>query len=200
MLAMESKDDKQIVRTIKDVIKTCTEGQVDVNKMTMFDMEYIFIKLRTKSVGELTNVGLKCEHCEAKNTVPINLDSIYVSNNESNKFIELTPTIGIEMRYPSMNDATSIQTNDKLSDTEKLFELIGSCIAAIHSGDEIFDTATHSKTEIKEFIESFNSEQFSKVRDFIEAMPAASIDVKFTCVSCKEANALTVRGMSNFFS
>jgi hypothetical protein len=200
MLALESNDESQMIRAMKDVITACTDGSVDVEKMTMFDLEYIFMQLRGKSVGEKTNIAVKCKSCETKNDVLVNLDKVKIDvPKESARKIALTNTIGVTMKYPSVNDVMAIQTSED-TEVEKLFNLIGACIDSVYSGGEIFDAETQSKQEVRDFIESLNSEQFNKVKDFIQAMPTASITVDFTCSNCSTHNNVEVKGLANFFS
>ena len=200
MLALESNDEKQMIRAMKDVINTCTEGSVDVEKMAMFDLEYIFMQLRGKSVGEKTEIGVKCKSCETKNDVLVDLDKVKVNvPKESARKIALTSTVGVTMKYPSVNDIMDIQSSDD-SEVEKLFNLIGTCIDSVYSGGEIFDAEGQSAQEIRDFIESLNSDQFNKIKDFIQDMPSAGISVDFTCSNCSTHNNFEVKGIANFFS
>jgi len=200
MLALESSDETQMIRAIKDVISSCTEQGVDVEKMTMFDLEYIFMRLRGKSVGETTDVSIKCKSCETKNDTKVNLDSVVVNvPKESARKIKLTDAVGVIMKYPSVNEMLEIQSSDE-TEVNKLFDVIAACIDSVYSGDEIFDSGSQSAKEMKEFIESLNSNQFNKLKDFIQDMPAATIAVDFTCSSCNVHNQFDVKGLANFFS
>lgn len=206
MLAMESNDTNQMVKAIKQVIHACTEGALDVEKMTMFDLEYAFVQLRSKSVGESTKIGVKCESCETKNDVDVDLTDVSVDMNrdENSSIISLTDSVGVRMRYPSVNTVMRAQSQSEkqgstASEVENVFDLIVACIDSIFSEDQIFDASEQSKQELHEFIESLNTEQFSKMRDFIESMPSASIGVNFKCVSCGAQNEFDVKGVANFF-
>lgn len=200
MLALESSDETQMIRAIKDVISSCTEQGVDVEKMTMFDLEYIFMRLRGKSVGETTDVSIKCKSCETKNDTKVNLESVVVNvPKESARKIKLTDAVGVIMKYPSVNEMLEIQSSSA-SEVDKLFDVIAVCIDSVYSGDEIFDSGSQSAKEMKDFIESLSSDQFNKVKDFIQDMPAATIAVDFTCSSCSTHNQFDVKGLANFFS
>lgn len=199
MLAMESQDDRQMIRAVKDVISACTDGEVDVNTLTMFDMEYMFTQLRSKSVGEKTIVGVKCTACEAKNDVDIDLNGVHVDvPNAKSRKIELTKEVGIVLKYPSIDEVMNSQTSDA-SDVDKTFDIIVSCIDSIYSGDEIFDAKDQTKKELKEFIESLGADQFNKIKNFVEGMPSAKIAVAFDCVKCGHHNEFDVKGIANFF-
>ena len=200
MLALESKDDKQMVRAIKDVISACTDEGVDADKLTMFDLEYIFMQLRGKSVGETTEISVGCKSCDTKNTININLDKVTVKVlKESERKIKLTDTVGVVMKYPSVNDVIDIQVSEE-AEIDKLFDMIAFCIDSVYSGDELFDASTQSKAEVRDFIESLNTEQFNRIKEFIQDMPSAAITVDFKCIKCGEHNNFEVKGLANFFS
>ena len=200
MLALESKDDKQMVRAIKDVISACTDEGVDADKLTMFDLEYIFMQLRGKSVGETTEINVGCKSCDTKNTININLDKVTVKVlKESERKIKLTDTVGVVMKYPSVNDVIDIQVSEE-AEIDKLFDMIAFCIDSVYSGDELFDASTQSKAEVRDFIESLNTEQFNRIKEFIQDMPSAAITVDFKCIKCGEHNNFEVKGLANFFS
>jgi len=197
MMALESQDDKQMVRALKDVIKSCTEGSVNVDNLAMFDLEYIFIQLRAKSAGESTKISIKCKECETKNDVVISLEDVSVKNlSKKEHKIKLTDDYVLVMKYPSVNDLLNAQTKN---DADTMLDVVASCIDSLHTSDEVFDMKEQSKAEIKEFIESLNSEQFSKIKDFLEGMPSAQSDINFNCENCGTTNEHSVKGLANFF-
>jgi DNA-directed RNA polymerase subunit M/transcription elongation factor TFIIS len=199
MLAMESQDDKQMIRAVKDVITACTDGAVDVDTMTMFDMEYMFTQLRSKSVGEKTTVGVSCTSCGTKNDVEIDLSNVHVTVPTAKaRKIELTKTVGLVLKYPSIDDVMNAQTSDA-SDVDRTFDVIVACIDSIYSNDEIFDAKEQTKKELKDFIESLSADQFNKIKAFVEDMPSAKVAVAFGCSKCSHQNAFDVKGIANFF-
>ena len=200
MMAMESNDQNQMVRALKDVIASCTDNMVDVNDLAMFDLEYIFMQLRSKSSGETTDIGVKCSSCETKNDINIDLSKVKVNMpKDAEKKIKLTDNVGVVMKYPSINDILKIQ-NDDDTEVNKIFDIIASAIDYIYSGEEIFDAKDQSSAELKDFIDSLNTEQFNKIRAFIENMPSAGTTVEFDCKSCGTHNSIEVKGLANFFS
>lgn len=200
MLAMESNDQGQMIRALKDVIRSCTEDTLDTETLALFDLEYIILKLRGKSVGETTEVGLSCKSCEARNDVPVDLESVKVDvPPKSKRKIKLTDKIGIMMKYPSVNTVIDADMSADNMSVDKVFDVIVSCIDSIYSNDEIFDASEQSAEELKEFLESLNTEQFSKVKKFIEEMPTATMTIDFVCGKCSEQNTQEVRGLGNFF-
>lgn len=203
MTAMESQNNSQMIRAVKDVISACTDGEVDISNLTMFDLEYVFAKLRSKSVGETSTVGIKCTECDSKNDVELNLDDVQVNvpKDDSSKTIHLTDDVGVVLRYPSvsaLNEAESQSASG--SDVDMVFSLVIACIDSIFSGDEVYDTDQQSHKDMVEFIESLSAEQFNRIRAFTDEMPTATIDTDFKCMNCGADNHIEVKGLPNFFS
>jgi len=200
MMAMESNDTNQMMNAVKNVIRSCTSDAIDVNTLAMFDIEYIFTQLRAKSVGETSTIKVNCRKCESSNEVDANLENVRVDVPQSDtQTIALTDTVGVSLRYPSVDAMIKAQADESKSDVDRVFDLIIACVDSIYSGDEIFDAKEQSSKELSEFIESLSTQQFNKVRDFIESIPSAVIDVEFMCMSCSEHNSFEVKGLGNFF-
>jgi hypothetical protein len=175
VIALESEDTKQITTAIKTVIKNCIlTKNIKVETLPTFDIEYLFLNIRGKSVGEEIDVNIICPDDEQTTTkVTLNLDDIKVQKIEehSNK-IKVDKNIMMEMRYPSLEQF--IKTNFDFSDTNAMdqsFELISSCIDKIYTEDEVWSTADVTKKELNEFLESMNSSQFKEIEKFFETMP-----------------------------
>lgn len=199
MMAMESNDSNQMIRSIKDIIRSCTDDAIDVDAITMFDLEYIFTQLRAKSVGETANIALECQSCSEKNEVQINLSSIKVDVvKEKDRKIELTPNVGVILKYPSIDEILEIQEQGK-SEVDTIFDLITVCIDSIYSNDEIFDSKDQTKEDLIEFIGSLNSDQFNKIKSFLQNMPAVKTIAVFDCSKCSTHNEIEIKGLSNFF-
>jgi len=200
MLAMESNDQKQMVRALKDVVNSCTEGLINVDELTMFDLEYVFMQLRSKSSGETTEVNVKCKSCETKNSVNVNLSKVDVKVPKTAELkIKLTDKVGVVMKYPSVNDMINVQDSND-NEVNKVFTIIAKAIDSIYSGDEIFDAKEQSIDELKDFIDSLNTEQFNKIKNFIENMPSAGTMISFECSNCSTHNDVEIKGLANFFS
>lgn len=197
MIALESQDESQLINALKDLVAACTDG-LNISKLSMFDLEYIFIKIRTKAVGETTTIRVPCESCETKVEVDVDLDTGLKVSEGRDKKIPLTEDTGLIMKFPSVDDFYDI-TQSKDSEIDKVFKLIIRSIDTIYSGDEVFDASTHSEKELISFIESLNSAQFLIVKDFFDNMPQASIDVEYKCQSCGHEHKMELKGMSNFF-
>ena len=199
MLAMESEDKRATVNAIVDTIMACLEGDVDQNKLTSFDDEYMFLKLRSKSVGENANVTIKCEECEADNPVPIDLSTIEVTEQSVSSKIKITEDMVLHMGYPNFKSIMDADGDDTLSDTVKTFQMISKCMKVLETAEERYDLADESQDEIQDFIGSLSSTQFDKVKEWIQTMPKLSETVNFNCVKCNHSNEFTLEGLDDFF-
>ena len=202
--ALESEDTKQITNAIKTVIKNCilTKG-IKVEALPTFDIEYLFLNIRGKSVGEEIEVNVICPDDEETNvSVQIDLDSIKVQKDEehSNK-IKVDSTIMMEMRYPSLDQF--IKTNfDFKNDSamDQSFELISSCIDKIYTEDEVWSASDVTKKELIEFLEQMNSAQFKEIEKFFETMPRLSHKIKVTNPKTQVESEVVLEGLASFFA
>ena len=204
VLALEGEDTKQITTTIKAVIKGCilTNG-VKVENLPTFDIEYLFLNIRGKSVGEEVEVNIICpDDGVTQVPVKINLDEIEVIENEEHqKKIKLDDTLMMEMKYPSLDQF--IKSNFDFTEenqVEQSFDLIGACIDKIYSEDEVWATADCSKKEVNEFLEQMNSLQFKEIEKFFETMPKLSHTIKVTNPKTKVESDVVLEGLASFFA
>ena len=202
ILAMESEDTKQIASAVKDVIKNCiiTRG-VKVEELSTFDIEYLFLNIRGKSVGEVVEVLITCPD-DGTTKVPtvIDLDSIQVQyDEEHSRDIKLDDSLTLRMRYPSMNEF--IQNNFVVSDVnlDNTFDIITSCIEQIYSEEESWSSADCTEKELKEFIEQLNSKQFKEVETFFSTMPKLSHKLVVTNPNTGVDNEIILEGLASFF-
>ena len=203
IIAMESQDSKQIARAIKDVLSKCILSRgIKVEKLSTFDIEYLFLNIRGKSVGEHIEVMVTCPD-DGKTQVPmsINIDSIKVQkNDEHDKDIKLDDTYTLRMKYPSLAEFTKTNFGSmnemKVDDT---FELIASCIDQVYSEEESWSHQECTKKELSDFIESLNSNQFKLVEKFFETMPKLSHTVKVTNPNTKVESEIKLEGLQSFF-
>jgi hypothetical protein len=198
MMAFESGDQKQTLAAIVDTLRCCIQDPIEVNTLTTFDIEYLFTQIRSKSVGETAEVLLKCSECGHKNQKSIDISSVKVTLSDKSKIIELTPNVSIEMKYPSYLDIQSSDLNG--DDLTVGFDLVASCISAIMTEDERISTSEVSKSEVIEFIESMTQDQFKKLGEFLESMPAMMHTENFVCEKCEADNSVTLKGMQDFLS
>ena len=200
LIAMESKDDKQIENAVMSIIEECVESPIDINTLTNFDVEFIFVTLRAKSVGEGIELSPMCISCEETNMVKVDLDKVTVKNleDQTDTMIKLTNDISVELKWPTMKDR-HVDLVDENSETETIINMMSSTIGTIYSGEEIFVTADVPKKEVKEFVESLSNEQFNQIVDVMAKAPALSYEIKFDCKKCGESNSIEINGLADFF-
>jgi len=204
VIALESEDTKQITTAIKSVIKNCilTKG-IKVEALPTFDIEYLFLNIRGKSVGEELEVNVVCpDDGETSVPVEINLDDIKVQKNDdhTNK-VKLDGSIMMEMKYPSLDQF--IKNNFDFEDKNAMdqsFDLIASCIESICTEEDVWATADCSKKEVNEFLESMNSSQFKGVEKFFETMPKLSHTISVTNPNTKVKSDVVLEGLASFFA
>ena len=202
LLAMESQDQKQIFSAITDTIAACVQGEFDVKTLTSFDVEFLFIKIRGKSVGETAKIALKCgaDDCDHETEVEIPLDDIQVKGlNEVSPLIKLDDSISVEMTYPTFDTVFNDPAVTEAEGSAQLFALLRKCMKAILTEEERVDVSEHPAEDVDAFIESTNQHQFQKMVAFVEAMPKVSYTGKFTCSECGKENEFTLEGMQDFF-
>ena len=198
LMAMEEEKDAQLNRALKQVVNNCTFEKVDVGKLPLFDLEYIFLRIRAKSVGEVATVSVLMEDDnETYVPVEIDLESIEVqfSEGHTNK-ISLTDDISIEMGYPTFEFM-----NFKAEDTEvnQMFDIIGKSIERVYEGETVYERADFSKKDLKVFLESLTTEQFKKVQEFFESMPRLKHTLEIENPNTKKKNTVTLEGLQAFF-
>ena len=204
VIALESEDTKQITTAIKAVLKNCvlTKG-VKVETLPTFDIEYLFLNIRGKSVGEELEVNIICPDEEETNVpIFINLDDIQIQkSDEHNNQIKLDDNLMMEMRYPSLDQfiKNNFDFNEKNA-MDQSFELIATCIDKIYTEDEVWATADCTKKEVKEFLESMNSSQFKQIEKFFETMPKLSHTLEVTNPNTKVKSEVVLEGLASFFA
>ena len=204
VIALESEDNKQITNAIKAVLKSCIQTRgVKVEHLPTFDIEYLFLNIRGKSVGEELEVNVICpddEETQVKTT--INLDDIQIQNDENHtKQIKLDDNLMMEMKYPSLEQF--IKNNfdfDEKNQMDQSFELIATCIDKIYNEDEVWATADCTKKEVNDFLESMNSSQFKEIETFFETMPKLSHTIKVTNPKTKVESEVVLEGLASFFA
>tara|TARA_Y100001970_G_scaffold192168_1_gene233554 strand:- start:84 stop:803 length:720 start_codon:yes stop_codon:yes gene_type:complete len=203
VIALESEDTKQITNAIKAVLKNCvlTKG-VKVETLPTFDIEYLFLNIRGKSVGEELEVNIVCPD-DGETNVPIfiNLDDIQVEKDDDHtNQIKLDDDLMMEMKYPSLEQF--IKNNFDFEDGNQMdqsFELIATCIDKIYNEDEVWATADCTKKEVKEFLESMNSSQFKEIEKFFESMPKLKHTIEITNPKTKVKSEVVLEGLASFF-
>ena len=203
VLALESEDMKQITTAIKTVIKNCIQSKnIKVETLPTFDIEFLFLNIRGKSVGEEIEVNLiSPDDGETPVLVNILIDDIKVKKNEehTNK-IKVDANLMMEMKYPSLDQFIKSNFDFNSANTvDQSFDLIASCIDKIYNDEEVWDTTDVTKKEINEFLDQMNSQQFKQIEKFFETMPKLSHEVKLTNPKTKVESTVVLEGLSSFF-
>ena len=202
MIAMESKDNGQIVNAVKDIVSACTFNKLDIASIPMFDVEYIFLNIRAKSVGEVSKLKLLCPD-DKKTYADVEVDlskvEVQVDGEHTNK-IELTDSMGMIMTYPTIDSFQEggIQTIS----ASNMLEVVGSCILQIYedNGEKVFQAKDQTKKELTEFIESMNTSQFKQVQKFFDTMPKLKHTIKVKNPKTKKESEVVLQGLNDFFA
>jgi len=208
LMAMESNDQKVMSRAMGNIIKECTDGEIGMDDLAPFDLEYFFLHLRGKSVGDVIRLQMKrpgdvncCEEsieediCE----ININVEDIKVDTSKMvDPDIQVTKDVGVKLKYPQFDQVQGLSGPDGPT-AETIFKMITDCIDYISEGEEIYKAKDHTKKELNDFIESLNSEQFTHIREFFEGMPRLRHEIGWDCPRCKSTKTITLEGLESFF-
>ena len=202
LIAMESGENSDILRAVKDIVDACTFNKMKIGNMPMFDVEYIFLQIRSKAVGEVSTLRVLClddMKTYAKVEVDLNEIEVQVTDAHTNK-IELTDEMGVIMKYPTINSFSQNQIQDV--STENMLEIIISCIDHIYdkNGEEVFDAKDSSKKELMEFVEQLNTQQFQDIQRFFDTMPSLKHDITVKNPKTKVESIVTLTGLNDFFA
>lgn len=211
LMALESNDDDEMMRAMKQLIKNCVLSDIDIEKIPLFDVQYIFLQIRCQSVGEEITLrfkhpddknskGEKCEHIQ---DVKINLKEIKPEAREGHTTkIDLSPDIGVVMSYPNIDMMKSFSASEGNTEValELIFDIIIQNIEMIYQGDEVFYTENHSKDEMRDFLNSLNSMQFNHIREFFQTMPYLRHEFEYTCDKCGCKENINLNGVEDFFA
>ena len=197
MMAQETQDESQMIRAMSDLVKSCTNNKIDIDKLPIFDVEYMFLKIRGKSVGETVEINLICpDDNETQVPTKINLDDIQVQMTvEHTNEIVLTDAIKLYLRYPMFKDAMMFTQS---SQTQDVFKLLNACIVKISYGDTEYNKVDITDKDIEEFIDQLNTEQFEKVVNFFNTMPKLRHVVDVTNPKTKVKSEVLLEGLQSF--
>ena len=201
MMAFESGETRAALRSIIDTIEKCLEegSNINMNELSLFDIEYMFIKLRAKSVGEISNLISPCRGCQHKNPIEVDLDTIEVDVPEGKNIVPITDNVKIELRYPSYVTVIQSDIENIEQNAETALELIARSIVAVIQGDERINSKDEPIESMKEFLESMTASQFQKVSDFFGDTPRLEKEIRYACEKCGQENKAMLRGLDNFF-
>jgi len=200
MMAMETSDNKVIMNATIDIIKSCIYDDIDIESLAMFDIETLFLTLRSKSVGETVDLNVKCEECGEGNEVNLDFDDIKAPVvTEDEKKIMLTDDVGVVLKYPSVKDIEKL-SNIGDDNVESAMKMIIACIDSIFDAENVHAASEETPKALNDFIESLNNEQFTRLSEFFNDIPALTGNISFNCNKCGKENAQELRGLQSFFT
>ena len=196
LLTMSEAEDNEVSRIIRELVDVCTFKELKIKDLPHFDIEYIFMNLRAKSIGEVVDVVVNCE-CGTKIETNFNIEDlkVEVAEGHSNK-IMINDDVGIEMKYPNIDEVVGVFASN---DSQKIFELIINCIKAVYDQNEYWDAKDQTRAELEEFIYSLTKEQFDNVEKFFVTAPKIVQIIETDCPDCKKHNISRLEGLQNFF-
>ena len=194
LTAMEDGSQTALMNAIKTILKNCIQGKVDVDRLPLFDIEYLFLKLRSKSIGEISEIGLKCTdmECGGVNQLSINMDEIEITKPKGhNRKIMISDDVGVMMSYPVMK-TSGITEEDGMA-------IVKDCIEMIFTEEETHERDSFTSKELDEFIDSMDTKQFAKIKEFFDTMPKLQHTINYKCEKCGEDKEVTLQGLDSFF-
>lgn len=197
LIALESGDAMEIVAATKRILESCILTDIKLDKLATFDVEYLFLQLRGKSVGEVVEIVVGHTgdtECTARTPVSINLDDIKVEGVTKDHKIMITDDIGVVVRYPSMDDVAGINGDDP----ESTFNIIAQCVDTVFDAENVYDEFTVE--EVRAWLDGLSQTQFKKVADFFTNLPQLRHKVEWTCKECKQKDSFMVEGLQSFFT
>ena len=201
MIAMEAEEQSGIINAVKDIVKACTFGSLNVTKMPMFDVEYVFLQIRAKSVGEVSTIKLRClddKETYVETEIDLTTVKVEVDKEHTNK-IELTDDMGMIMTYPTIDSFKDAGANQITADN--MIDIISGCILQIYEdkGEKVYEAKDSTKKELVDFIEQLDSKQFLKVQKFFDTMPKLKHTVVITNPKTKKESEIVLSGLNDFF-
>lgn len=208
LMAAESEDSKETINTIKQVLKNCVLDDIDIDSLPTFDLEYLFMNLRARSVEEVVNLKYKCNNtvkdekgedvvCNGSFEYDVNLLEIEPTKHaeHENKFM-LNEKIGINLRYPTFE---MVQKYEQMEENEIMVNILIDCIDFLYDDDQIYHAKDSSRKELEDFVDSMQQKDLEKIKVFFDTMPELKKNIHFKCPKCGYEEDIVVRGMQNFF-
>jgi len=195
LLSLAKTSAKNIVKTIKDLIDVCTFNKLEIDKLPNYDIEYLFLNLRAKSIGELVDITITCD-CDEKIKSYVDLSKIKIENKDKiqSNLVDINEDLKIKIRFPNFDEMMDIYEN---VETEKVFEVIGKCIDELHEGNKIHSSFTQE--ELNKFILSLTKKQFNNIENFFVNLPKVTYNDEVKCNKCNNVNKIRLEGIEHFF-
>jgi len=214
LIAMESENQQQIINATKTIIENCVYGDINVDNMPTFDLEYMFLQLRGKAKGEAIDLNYKCPKCESEIPVVINIETINVIKQDGHTDnIKLTDGLGVMMKYPNIQLQLDLEQQDEnQSKIDTLFQTIIKCIDCIYDSENTYPAKDHTEKELIDFVESLTDNQFQKISNFFDTMPRLKHEIELNCTNkikgkgkgkenkiCGYKEPVVLEGLASFF-
>ena len=198
LMALEGKDEKEMVKAIKQIITQCVATEkFNINKLAMVDLEYLFLNIRGKAVGDVSTISFEHE-CGETIKYDIDLSKVEIVNNKNiSDLVNLTDDIMIRLKPPSLDSVIGAANKSQI---ELVMEIVRECLVEIIQGKDVFSAQDHTKEELDEFLNSLNSGQFQKIQTYYESLPKMKQDIEYTCPKCGETKKETLEGLASFFA
>ena len=202
LLAQQSENMTTMVNTLKDVIKNCIQDELDLDTLATFDLEYMFTQIRSKSVGEIVDLLIKCDTCtdeKAVAKVQVDLTTLTVDKPDGHaKNIKLFDDVGVVLKYPTIDILKKLESSQQ-ADLTEVFGIMADCIDNIYNTEEVWQAKDQTKEELLDFLNNLNNEQFMKIRNFFETMPKLRKEVEYDCPVCNKHHTKLLEGLDSFF-
>ena len=202
LIAQESENQNDVIREMMRLIESCADD-VEVKKLPSIDIEFLFLQLRIKSIGETSNITIKCEddNCEGNTEITIELESAKVIEPEEkvSPIIKLTPKVSMELQYPSYAMMQDLNMLEDEIPTSEMFKIISKCVVSVIDGDEVLRRDDFTEKELTSFIDSMSGFMFNDVQKFFDASPKIVIEQDYTCSVCEQNSHLKLEGLGSFF-
>ena len=198
LMALEGKDEKEMVKAIKQIITQCVATEkFNINKLAMVDLEYLFLNIRGKAVGDVSTISFEHE-CGEVISLDVDLSKVEIVNNKNiSDLVNLTEDIMIRLKPPSLDNVIGVANKNQI---DVVMEIVRECLVEIIQGKDVFSAQDHTKEELDEFLNSLNSGQFQKIQTYYESLPKMKQDIEYTCPKCGETKKETLEGLASFFA
>lgn len=200
LIASETGDQKNMIDAVKNIIRNNVEGlPKTVEELASYEVEWLFLQIRSKSVGEISSLNIKCDSCENDTKVNVNIEEVGITMPEKRENIaKITPDFAVELKDPSIDDVVSAFQGDA-NDVDGVIKMIATCTKTVFNGTETIEVTSAEIEDLVEIYSNLTQEQFTILQGFYEAMPKISKTVDFKCSSCQKDNQLTLEGFQSFF-
>ena len=204
LLAMEAGDTKAQNRALVQILKNCIESPIEIDSLSVFDVEHLFIQIRGKSVGEVLEPVIGCPKCGVTGKFKVDLNDVSIDETKLKEIpykVMVNGSVGMTLRYPTLSllSDVNLEKGIKDNDAETLFSIVAKCIDSIFDDTQVYDPKNHTKKELNEFIESLTADAFAQIVEFLSTMPRVEKLIHFKCPHCGHEQDAVLKGIDDFF-